>query len=66
MMGGYHSARLIHFWTTIGFCIFICIHVFQGLRSGWGKLQSIVTGFEVVAEPEPRGESLQAESVHGD
>jgi thiosulfate reductase cytochrome b subunit len=66
MMGGYRSARVIHFWTTIGFCAFICIHLLQGLRSGRTRLQSIVTGFEVVAEPEPLGSSLELEGVHGD
>ncbi|MBS1799775.1 MAG: cytochrome b/b6 domain-containing protein [Acidobacteria bacterium] len=66
MMGGYRAARLIHFWTTIAFCIFICVHLFQGLRAGWGRLQSIVTGFDIVAEPEANKPSLEAESVHGD
>jgi thiosulfate reductase cytochrome b subunit len=66
MMGGYRSARAIHFWTTIGFCAFICIHLFQGLRSGWTRLQSMVTGFEVVAKPEPLAAQLEPESVHGD
>lgn len=66
ILGGYRAARLIHFWTTIAFCTFICIHLFQGVRSGWNRLRSIVTGFEVVAEPESRRASLETESVHGD
>jgi thiosulfate reductase cytochrome b subunit len=66
MMGGYRSARLIHFWTTIGFCAFICIHLLQVLRAGWIRLQSMVTGFEVVTEPGPAGVPLEAEGVHGD
>lgn len=66
MMGGYRAARLIHFWTTIAFCTFICIHLFQGVRAGWARLQSIVTGFMVVAEDGPRRVSLEAEGVDGD
>ena len=66
MMGGYRSARLIHFWTTIGFCAFICIHLFQVLRAGWTRLQSMVTGFEVVPEPKPLGILPETETVHGD
>lgn len=66
MMGGYRAARLIHFWTTIAFCAFLCVHLVQGLRSGWGRLQSIVTGFEVVAGPEPRMTSPETEGLHGE
>ena len=65
MMGGYRAARLIHFWTTIAFCAFLCIHLFQVFRSGWSRLQSMVTGFEVITEPAP-GRSSKAEDVHGD
>ncbi|MBS1822361.1 MAG: cytochrome b/b6 domain-containing protein [Acidobacteria bacterium] len=65
IMGGYRAARLIHFWTTIAFCAFICIHLVQGIRAGWGRLQSIVTGFETVAEP-GSSKSRKSESAYGD
>lgn len=62
IMGGYESARFLHFWATMAFCGFIFIHVVQVLRAGWSTMKSMVTGFEVVAERTP----VEAESVYGD
>jgi thiosulfate reductase cytochrome b subunit len=62
LMGGYETARWIHFWCTMAFCGFIFIHVLQVLRAGWSTMKSMVTGFEVVTEQAP----MEPESVHGD
>lgn len=62
LMGGYETARWIHFWCTMAFSVFIGIHVLQVLRAGWSTLQSMITGFEVVADPTP----VEPEAVHGD
>lgn len=61
MLGGYQSARFIHFWTTILFCAFLFVHLVQVLRAGRSTMQSMITGFEVVAD---RVETKEA--VHGD
>ena len=45
-LGGYETARLIHFWTTILMSLFFVVHVVQVARSGFGNLWSMVSGFE--------------------
>ena len=46
MLGGYTSARIIHFGVTIAFVLFFVIHILQVGRSGWRKFTSMVTGYE--------------------
>ena len=61
MFGGYESARLIHFSTTMLFLGFFVIHIIQVVRAGRRNFTSMVTGYEVididpadgVAESEP-------------
>jgi thiosulfate reductase cytochrome b subunit len=53
LMGGYEFARIIHFTLTIAYCLFFVIHILQVLRAGWKNFSSMVTGFEVVAAPDP-------------
>ena len=53
LMGGYEFARIIHFALTIAYCLFFVIHILQVLRAGWKNFSSMVTGFEVVAAPDP-------------
>jgi thiosulfate reductase cytochrome b subunit len=50
LLGGYEAARLEHFILTIGYCLFFAIHILQVIRAGWQNFQSMVTGFETVAE----------------
>lgn len=52
LFGGYETARLIHFWTTIGFSAFVALHLVQVARSGIGNLMSMVTGFEYSPAPD--------------
>lgn len=61
MLGGYQAGRLIHFWTTILFCVFLFVHVVQVVRAGWPTMQSMITGFEVVSD-----EVEVQEAAHGD
>jgi thiosulfate reductase cytochrome b subunit len=51
LVGGYESARIIHFILTIGYCVFFVIHLLQVIRAGWNYFRSMVTGFDVVSEP---------------
>ncbi|MEO5995681.1 MAG: cytochrome b/b6 domain-containing protein [Chitinophagaceae bacterium] len=48
LLGGYTSARIIHFILTIGYCLFFIIHILQVIRAGWNNFRSMVTGFDVV------------------
>jgi thiosulfate reductase cytochrome b subunit len=50
-LGGYRTARAIHFWTTMAFVGFFAVHVLQVLRAGWGTLTSMITGYRVVDPP---------------
>jgi thiosulfate reductase cytochrome b subunit len=48
--GGYEAARLEHFILTIGYCLFFLVHVVQVILAGWKNFQSMITGFEVIAQ----------------
>ncbi|OKS85491.1 cytochrome b/b6 domain-containing protein [Mucilaginibacter polytrichastri] len=50
LCGGYHTARLIHFTLTIGYCLFFVLHILQVIIAGWNNFRAIVTGFEIKAE----------------
>ena len=47
LLGGYETARLIHFVTTLGFVAFFVLHIVQVARAGWGNLTSMITGYRV-------------------
>jgi thiosulfate reductase cytochrome b subunit len=48
LMGGYETARLIHFTTALGLVAFFFLHIVQVLRAGWRNFASMVTGYQVV------------------
>ena len=52
LMGGYSSARFIHFAVTIGFLLFFVIHILQVARAGFGNFWSMVTGYELLPAAE--------------
>ncbi len=47
-VGGYETARLLHFALTIGYLVFFLIHIWQVIRAGWSNFQSMITGIEVL------------------
>ncbi len=47
LCGGYEWARAEHFILTIGYCLFIVVHIVQVIRAGWNNFRAMVTGFEV-------------------
>ncbi len=51
VLGGYNSARVIHFTVTIAFVLFFVVHIVQVARAGWRNFTSMVTGYEVVDRP---------------
>lgn len=57
LLGGYEIARWLHFWLTIGFCIFFVIHVVQVAFAGWNNFRAMVTGFEIAPRIQPRADA---------
>ncbi len=53
VFGGYEMARTIHFAVTIGFLLFVAVHLLQVARAGWSNFASMVTGYERIADPPP-------------
>ncbi|MBM3763378.1 MAG: thiosulfate reductase [Acidobacteria bacterium] len=45
-MGGYKTARLIHFGLPLGYVGFFGRHVTQVVRAGWANFRAMVTGHE--------------------
>ncbi len=50
--GGYPGARYVHFFLTIGYCLFFVVHVAQVALAGWNNFRSMVIGYEMVNEHE--------------
>jgi len=44
LCGGYQTARWLHFWLTLGFCLFFLVHVAQVFNAGWNNLRSMISG----------------------
>ncbi|MGL4550186.1 MAG: cytochrome b/b6 domain-containing protein [Gemmataceae bacterium] len=56
LLGGYQSARLLHFALTVGYAIFIVIHVSQVIKAGWNNFRAMVAGYEVEPEKDHGGQ----------
>jgi hypothetical protein len=63
-LGGYETARWLHFWLTIGFCLFFLVHVIQVLRSGWNNLRSMITGAQIIPIAQPDITPKSRQEVH--
>jgi thiosulfate reductase cytochrome b subunit len=50
ILGGYPMARWEHFWLTIGYVLFVVVHLMQVIRAGWNNARAMVTGYELVEE----------------
>ena len=53
LLGGYPVARFVHFWLTVGYCLFFLVHIVQVMRAGWNNFRAMVTGYELVEEALP-------------
>lgn len=51
LLGGYEWARWEHFWLTLGYVAFVCLHLTQVARAGWNNLRAMLIGVEVVELP---------------
>lgn len=47
LLGGYETARLIHFTVSLALVAFIGLHVVQVIRAGWRNFASMVSGYEL-------------------
>jgi thiosulfate reductase cytochrome b subunit len=47
LLGGYELTRFWHFLLTIGFILFIMVHVFQVIRAGWNNFRGMIAGYEI-------------------
>lgn len=66
LLGGYTSARVIHFTVTVLFVLFFFIHILQVARAGFRNFMSMVTGYELQpaaapTEPTPTPASIGAD-----
>ena len=52
LLGGYGWARWEHFWLTVGYVLFFLVHITQVVRAGWNNFRAMVSGYELVREPE--------------
>jgi len=44
LLGGYETARAIHYWLTLGYLVFFVVHVGQVIKAGWNKFNTMVSG----------------------
>ena len=56
ILGGYQSARLIHFILTLGYVGFFFVHIAQVIRAGWNNFRSMVIGMELVDDAATKGD----------
>ena len=61
LLGGYETARWMHFWLTMGYVGFFFVHIAQVVRAGWNNFRAMVIGDELVPYPD----EAQAEVDHG-
>ncbi len=48
LLGGYEWARFAHFALTVGYVLFVVVHLAQVVRAGWNNFRAMVTGYELV------------------
>ncbi len=48
LLGGYGSARFIHFYSTVAIVLFFFVHIAQVARAGWNQFRAMITGLEKV------------------
>ncbi len=73
LLGGYESARAIHFIVTMAFLAFFLLHLLQVARAGWSNFTSMITGYEVetistdqAEDPDAGGDSTQTADSNDD
>lgn len=57
LLGGYESARLLHFVITILFVLFFIVHILQVAIAGWNNFRSMITGWEIAGKKTEKTEN---------
>jgi len=65
-VSGYEAARFLHFWLTVGYCLFFLIHVAQVARAGWNNFRAMITGYEVVQAEGDEPPSARSGKAHSE
>ena len=55
LLGGYETARLIHFTTALLLVVFVAVHLVQVARAGWSNFASMVNGYRLDPAPGRHG-----------
>jgi thiosulfate reductase cytochrome b subunit len=50
LLGGYEAARFEHFLLTVGFILFIILHILQVMKAGWNNFRAMLAGYEIEKE----------------
>ncbi len=50
LLGGYERARFEHFALTVGYVLFLLVHITQVIRAGWNNFRAMVCGYELIEE----------------
>ncbi len=66
IVGGYETARIIHFTITILFCLFFLVHIIQVVLAGWNNFAAMVRGFEVhkINPPQLKNEESVSSNIN--
>src|SRR6266851_1464584 len=63
-LGGYETARWLHFWLTLAYVGFFLVHVAQVICAGWSNFRAMIIGYEISrGETAQREEALDEQSV---
>ncbi len=54
LLGGYATARFLHFASMVSLVLFIVVHLLQVIRAGSKNLWRMVSGFEIVSSSEEK------------
>ncbi len=63
LLGGYQTARFLHFWLTIGFCAFFIIHILQVIRAGYNAFRAVITGWEIAPQAKEKPEETLSDNA---
>ncbi|MGI9606265.1 MAG: molybdopterin-dependent oxidoreductase [Acidimicrobiales bacterium] len=66
LLGGYESARTIHWLVTMGFLAFFVLHLVQVVRAGFANFFAMITGFERVTVAEATDEPERVPTLSTD
>jgi thiosulfate reductase cytochrome b subunit len=63
LLGGYQSARTVHFILTVLYVLFFVVHIAQVIRAGLPNFWSMVMGYERTAAPQTADPFVDADAA---